>query len=133
MRWILKRLDILHTLGYSESGFYPPGSKSVALQLGVHLILLYFIRISLLSAETFLNVITRERKNYTPLAHSPRGDIRSTNTVMLLRSSCNRRLQGRKCSLSSPYNTVSLYFQSTSHDTHEVGQTVISSAPQTSS
>ena len=33
--------------------FYPPGSKSVALQLGVHLILLYFIRISLLSAETF--------------------------------------------------------------------------------
>ena len=32
---------------------YPPGSKSVALQLGVHLILLYFIRISLLSAETF--------------------------------------------------------------------------------
>ena len=25
--------------------FYPPGSKSVALQLGVHLILLYFIRI----------------------------------------------------------------------------------------
>ena len=33
--------------------FYPPGSKSVALQLGVHLILLYFIRITLLSAETF--------------------------------------------------------------------------------
>ena len=33
--------------------FFPPGSKSVALQLGVHLILLYFIRISLLSAETF--------------------------------------------------------------------------------
>ena len=33
--------------------FYPPGSKSEALQLGVHLILLYFIRISLLSAETF--------------------------------------------------------------------------------
>ena len=32
---------------------YPPGSKSEALQLGVHLILLYFIRISLLSAETF--------------------------------------------------------------------------------
>ena len=32
---------------------YPPGSKSEALQLGVHLILSYFIRISLLSAETF--------------------------------------------------------------------------------
>ena len=32
---------------------YPPKSKSEALQLGVHLILLYFIRISLLSAETF--------------------------------------------------------------------------------
>ena len=32
---------------------YPPGSKSEALQLGVHLILLYFIRISLLSAEIF--------------------------------------------------------------------------------
>ena len=31
---------------------YPPGSKSEALQLGVHLILLYFIRISLLSAVT---------------------------------------------------------------------------------
>ena len=26
--------------------FYPPGSKREALQLGVHLILLYFIRIS---------------------------------------------------------------------------------------
>ena len=35
------------------SFFYPPGSKSEALRLGVHLILLYFIRISLLSAETF--------------------------------------------------------------------------------
>ena len=33
--------------------FYPPGSKSEALQLGVHLFLLYSIRISLLSAETF--------------------------------------------------------------------------------
>ena len=32
---------------------YPPGSKSVALQLGVHLILLYFIKIGILSAETF--------------------------------------------------------------------------------
>ena len=32
---------------------YPPGSKSEALQLGVYLILLYFIRIILLSAETF--------------------------------------------------------------------------------
>ena len=32
---------------------YPPWSKSEALQLGVHLILLYFIRISLLSAEIF--------------------------------------------------------------------------------
>ena len=33
--------------------FYPPGSKSEALRLGVHLILLYFIRISLLTPETF--------------------------------------------------------------------------------
>ena len=32
---------------------YHTGSKSIALQLGVHLILLYFIRILLLSAETF--------------------------------------------------------------------------------
>ena len=32
---------------------YLPGSKSEALQLGVHLTLLYFIRNSLLSAETF--------------------------------------------------------------------------------
>ena len=32
---------------------YPPGSKLEALQLGVHLILLYFIRIGILSAETF--------------------------------------------------------------------------------
>ena len=31
--------------GFHWSFFYPPGSKSVALQLGVHLILLYFIRI----------------------------------------------------------------------------------------
>ena len=36
---------------------YPPGSKSVALQLGVHLILLYFIRISLLCAETFFFIL----------------------------------------------------------------------------
>ena len=38
---------------------YPPGpgSKSEALQLGVHLILLYFIRISLLSAETFFFIL----------------------------------------------------------------------------
>ena len=34
---------------------YPPGSKSEALQLGVYLILLYFIRIILLSAETFFD------------------------------------------------------------------------------
>ena len=33
---------------------YPPGSKSVALQLGVHLILLYFIRILILGAKTFV-------------------------------------------------------------------------------
>ena len=33
---------------------YPPGSKSEALQLGVHLILLYFIRISLLLRRLFL-------------------------------------------------------------------------------
>ena len=33
--------------------FYPPGSKSEALQLGVQLILLYFIRIPLLITETF--------------------------------------------------------------------------------
>ena len=32
---------------------YPPGSKSEALQLGVQLILLYFIRIPLLITETF--------------------------------------------------------------------------------
>ena len=32
---------------------YPPGSKREALQLGVHLILLYFIRIWILSAGTF--------------------------------------------------------------------------------
>ena len=32
---------------------YPPGSKSEALRLGVHLILLYFIRISLLTPKTF--------------------------------------------------------------------------------
>ena len=32
---------------------YPPGSKSVALQLGVRLILLYLISISRLSSETF--------------------------------------------------------------------------------
>ena len=36
---------------YFNSIIYPPGSKSEALRLGVHLILLYFIRISLLSAE----------------------------------------------------------------------------------
>ena len=35
--------------------FFPPGSKTEALQLGVHLILLSFIRISLLSAEIFFN------------------------------------------------------------------------------
>ena len=35
-------------------GIYPPGSKCEALQLGVHLILLYFIRMSLFIAETFL-------------------------------------------------------------------------------
>ena len=33
--------------------FYPPGSKCKALRLGVHLILLYFIRISLSTPETF--------------------------------------------------------------------------------
>ena len=32
---------------------YPPGSKCEALRLGVHLILLYFIKIGILSAETF--------------------------------------------------------------------------------
>ena len=32
---------------------YPPGSKCEALRVGVHLILLYFIRISLLTPETF--------------------------------------------------------------------------------
>ena len=32
---------------------YPPGSKSEALQLGVNLILLYFIRIFLLITEIF--------------------------------------------------------------------------------
>ena len=32
---------------------FPPGSKSEPLRLGVHLILLCFIKISLLSAETF--------------------------------------------------------------------------------
>ena len=36
----------------TETIFYPPGSKSEALQLAVHLILLYFIRISFLM-ETF--------------------------------------------------------------------------------
>ena len=44
----------LFDLGKGLNGqFYPPGSKSEALKLGVHLILLYFIRTSLLSAETF--------------------------------------------------------------------------------
>ena len=37
----------------SPTNFYPPGSKCEALRLGVHLILLYFIRIWILSAETF--------------------------------------------------------------------------------
>ena len=32
---------------------YPPGSKSEALPLGVQLILFYFIRISILTPETF--------------------------------------------------------------------------------
>ena len=36
-----------------NSNNYPPGSKSKALQLGVHFFLLYLIRISFLSAETF--------------------------------------------------------------------------------
>ena len=33
--------------------FYPPGSKSEALRLGVRLILLYFIRIALSTPKTF--------------------------------------------------------------------------------
>ena len=33
---------------------YPPGSKCKALRLGVHLILLYFIRISLLTPKIFV-------------------------------------------------------------------------------
>ena len=33
---------------------YPAGSKCKALRLGVHLILLYFIRISFLTPETFV-------------------------------------------------------------------------------
>ena len=39
-------LRIFLFLKISITRFYPPGSKSVALQLGVHLILLYIIRIS---------------------------------------------------------------------------------------
>ena len=33
---------------------YPPGSKSEALRLGVHVILLYYIRIWIFSAGTFI-------------------------------------------------------------------------------
>ena len=43
----------MHTRSHYITKIYRPGSKCEALQLGVHLILLYFIRISLLSAETF--------------------------------------------------------------------------------
>ena len=41
------------TLRIQQKNNYPPGSKCEALRLGVHLLLLYFIRISLLNAETF--------------------------------------------------------------------------------
>ena len=37
----------------TKNNYFPPGSKSEALQLGVHLILSYFIKIWILSAETF--------------------------------------------------------------------------------
>ena len=41
------------SLAIRKNNYYPPGSKSEALRLGVHLILLYFIRISLLYPKTF--------------------------------------------------------------------------------
>ena len=37
--------------------YFPPGSKSEALRLGVHLILLYFIRISLSTPKTFFYLV----------------------------------------------------------------------------
>ena len=40
--------------GVRVNSHYSPGSKSEALRLGVHLILLHFIKFSLLIAETFL-------------------------------------------------------------------------------
>ena len=52
-----EELNTIHSeeLGKSDvfKNSYPPGSKSEALHLGVHLILLYFIRILILSVETF--------------------------------------------------------------------------------
>ena len=43
----------IHEWSWKILSNHPPGSKSEALRLGVHLILLYFDRISILSAETF--------------------------------------------------------------------------------
>ena len=56
---ILETLYPSHVVSERRSrkglGIYPPGSKSKALRIGVHLIFLYFIRISLSIPKTFFH------------------------------------------------------------------------------